>query len=114
MGGLAGENNGQILTSYSSGSVSCTSNTCFVGGLVGGNYGNITNSYSTASVFAGSGFFGGGLAGIGTGSVSSSYATGRVSGGGGLGGLIGHSEVPGTVTRGRDESSKIPCNGTSP
>ncbi len=111
-GGLAGENNGTITGSYTTGSVSGITNrigglvganrgtisesftTCSVtggsrvGGLVGENQDTITNSYTTGDV-TGSNNLVGGLAGINIDSITDSYATGKVDGDDDVGGLVG-------------------------
>ena len=93
VGGLAGNNNGEISNSYVSGAVSNRSHA--VGGLVGKNFGTIRGSYATASV-TGSGSGGsdqehlGGLAGTNEGVIKASYATGVLTGKGrNFGGLAG-------------------------
>jgi len=92
VGGLVGENDGTVSTSYATGSLSGATR---VGGLVGENDGTVSNSYATGSMSTGvnSGPIGG-LVGINSGTVSTSYATGNVSGASGstqLGGLVGAS-----------------------
>ena len=95
IGGLAGNNNGTITSSYATGLVTASS---FVGGLVGFNHfsGTITSSYATGSV---SGFWDvGGLVGNNDiGAITSSYATGNVSGSYNVGGLVGNN-YSGTIT----------------
>jgi len=91
VGGLVGRNwNGHIAASYSSGSVSGTGH--YIGGLVGTNlYGSITTSYSSTSV-SGTGYSVGGLVGINNGSIAASYCSGSVSGTGrSVGGLVGRN-----------------------
>ena len=93
VGGLVGENFGNISDCYSTGAVSSNSN---VGGLVGSNYyGSITNCYSTGSVSGTS--FVGGLVGLNNyGNISQCYSTSAVSGGGwGIGGLVGSNYYAG-------------------
>lgn len=86
VGGLVGWNAGPIDTSYTSGTVSGSSD---VGGLVGWNASSIAYSYSNAAVSGGSHV--GGLAGgvDAESTVDNSYSTGSVSGGSGVGGLVG-------------------------
>ncbi|WP_206193249.1 beta strand repeat-containing protein, partial [Aliarcobacter cryaerophilus] len=94
VGGLAGENNGLIQNSYSSGSVNGNEQ---VGGLVGRNWGGgrVQNSYASGSV---TGFNEvGGLVGRSEGStIENSYATGNVSGHSDIhshvGGLVGFND----------------------
>ncbi|MCO5977734.1 GLUG motif-containing protein [Ideonella oryzae] len=86
VGALAGENDGAILNSHSSGTVSGYIN---VGGLVGTNVGSITQSWSSAAVLGaqadyGSGLEGyysgvGGLAGENYGSITDAHASGDVT-----------------------------------
>jgi len=103
IGGLVGENWGDVRNSYSGGTVS--GEDC-VGGLVGGNAGDVSNSYSTASV---TGHWDvGGLVGCSDsdGMVSNSYSVGNVTGewavgslmGGNLGGIVAKSYSTGDVT----------------
>ncbi|MGJ0372452.1 YDG domain-containing protein [Aliarcobacter cryaerophilus] len=105
VGSLAGENNGLIQNSYSSGSVNGNEQ---VGGLVGRNWGGgrVQNSYSNGSV---NGYFSiGGLVGKNDGgTISNSYASGSVTGFNEVGGLVGwnyegtisNSYASGTVSR---------------
>jgi hypothetical protein len=91
VGGLVGENMGQISGSYASGSVKGDGGDVIAGGLVGTNNpatpGNptptISNSYATGDVTiinAATNVFGGGLAGANGGDINGfSYATGNVS-----------------------------------
>jgi hypothetical protein len=95
VGGLVGENWGDVRNSYSGGTV--TGADC-VGGLVGGNAGGVSNSCSAASV---TGHWDvGGLVGCSDsrGSVTSSYAIGSVTGEWAVGGLVG-GNLGGTVSR---------------
>lgn len=94
VGGLAGQNNGTITNSYSTGSVSGAQN---IGGLVGQNYysGSIVNSYSSATVTSSNNAFytgalAGGLSGYNYATISNSYATGNVIGVDFVGGLVGY------------------------
>jgi filamentous hemagglutinin family protein len=90
---LAGRNFGSISDSYTTGSLTGTSNS--IGGLVGGNNGTVSNSYSTATIGGANNT--GGLVGINYGSISNSYATGAVAGGYDVGGLLGFNRS-GTAT----------------
>jgi len=93
VGGLVGENWGDVRGSYSGGTV--TGADC-VGGLVGGNAGGVSDSYSAASV---TGHWDvGGLVGCGDsrGSVTGSYSMGDVTGEWAIGGLVG-GNLGGTV-----------------
>ena len=99
VGGLVGESEGTIRTSYATGAVTGARS---VGGLVGGLPGAIITSYASGDV-SGSGDAAGGLVGTGNrasgprtaGSVLASYATGSVSGGAtNSGGLIGVAQAP--------------------
>ena len=90
-GGIAGENDGRILLSKTSGTVQ---GGYFVGGLVGNNDGVIEESYESGSV---KGRIAGGLIGDDehhAGIIRQCYATGevRTSGAGVSGGLIGREE----------------------
>lgn len=92
IGGLAGNNNGGIITNaYNTGSVSGSNS---VGGLVGYSRGGgtITNSYSTGVVSGGNTV--GGLAGTNSNNatITNSYSTGSASGGDYVGGLVGSHE----------------------
>jgi hypothetical protein len=71
VGGLTGENEGEIIDSYAAGKVGGSSR---VGGLIGTNtsQGNITSSYATGLVDA-SGVQVGGLIGDNSGTISTSY-----------------------------------------
>jgi len=86
IGGLVGENWGDVRNSYSSGVVSGAD--C-VGGLVGGNAGGVSSSCSDANV---TGHWDvGGLVGCSdsSGTVSNSYSVGNVTGEWAVGGLVG-------------------------
>jgi hypothetical protein len=88
-GALAGNNDGAVSKSYSTGTV--TSNGTYSGGLVGSNIGlgSITNSYSRATVNGNASV--GGLAGINAGTAQNSYSTGAVTGNSNVGGIIGEN-----------------------
>jgi hypothetical protein len=93
VGGLVGENWGDVRNSYSGGTV--TGADC-VAGLVGGNAGGVSNSYSAVGV---TGHWDvGGLVGCSDsgGSVTSSYSVGSVTGEWAVGGLLG-GNLGGTV-----------------
>ncbi len=92
--------NGQIVTSYSTASVTGTGTSFFIGGLVG-NFpsGAITACYATGKVTDTTGN-GGGLVAWAAGTITASYATGQVIGTGGQvtgtdGGLV-YSDGGGT------------------
>lgn len=105
VGHLAGVNNGTIVDSYASGSVTAQSsfsawslNQSSAGGLIGSNSGTISNSHATGSV-TGFGMVGG-LIGTNLGAITSSYATGFVTGlnnnlNSGIGGLVGYNHYSG-------------------
>jgi hypothetical protein len=104
IGGLVGENWGDVRNSYSGGTVSGGEDS--VGGLVGGNAGDVSNSCSAANV---TGHWDvGGLVGCSDsyGTVSNSYSVGNVTGewavgglvGGNLGGIVAKSYSTGGVT----------------
>ena len=88
VGGLAGRNRRRIAASYASAGVAGTS---YVGGLVGSNWwdGEILAGYATGRVSATS--VAGGLAGDNwhQSEIHASYATGRVSATSNVGGLVG-------------------------
>ncbi|HRY83153.1 MAG TPA: GLUG motif-containing protein, partial [Candidatus Cloacimonadota bacterium] len=88
-GGLVGWNDGTVLRSHSSGTVSCYNNS--QGGLVGQNNGNINNSYSRSNVSGAS--YVGGLVGNNGGSVTNCYSTGIPSASGPRGGLSGYGNT---------------------
>lgn len=103
VGGLVGENRGDVYNSYSDGAVNGTD--C-IGGLVGGNAGDVSSSYSAANV---TGHWDiGGLVGCSDsyGTVSKSYSVGSVIGewavgglmGGNVGGIVDKSYSTGNVT----------------
>ncbi|CAN1523786.1 Filamentous haemagglutinin, N-terminal [Methylophilaceae bacterium] len=99
VGGLAGNNYGNISNSYVTGSVSGNGS---VGGLVGYNDdGTVTQSYSSAAVTGINEV--GGLVGYSGGHISQSYATGSVSGSDNVGGLLGYND--GIITQGYSTGS---------
>jgi hypothetical protein len=92
VGGLAGENDGSITSSYSTGLVKGFNN---AGGLVGKSEGSITSSYSTSLVTGN--YYVGGLVGENDcGSIKLSYSHGLVTGYSNVGGLVGNNK--GTIT----------------
>ncbi|WP_321348701.1 MBG domain-containing protein [Halopseudomonas oceani] len=109
VGGLVGQNKGEIIQSYVSGTVSGTVladgqpadniqaalSGMNVGGLAGINNGSITQSHATSSVNGAS--LVGGLVGYNTYKISQSYATGMVNGKNQVGGLVGYTN--GTVAQ---------------
>jgi hypothetical protein len=96
VGGLVGSNRGTLSNSHFTGSVTGTVGhlSRYVGGLVGRNEweGTVSSSYSTSSVTGGADI--GGLAGLSFGTVSSSYSTSNVSGQSRIGGLVGQNGGP--------------------
>ena len=106
-GGLAGENSGAVTDSYATGNVS-GKGFADLGGLVGHNKfeGKVTTSYATGGV-SGQGDNFGGLAGVNSGVIVASYATGSVSGNGfaDVGGLVGDNRYTGVVTAAYAEGS---------
>ena len=92
VGGLVGVNfeGGTIALSYASGPVTA-GDASSVGGLVGENFGDISQSYAHGAVIGGDATSAGGLAGVNFSTISLSYATGSVTVGefGSAGGLVG-------------------------
>jgi hypothetical protein len=101
-GGIAGENNGLILNSYSNTNIIVgSSGTNDIGGITGHNKENgvINNSYYSGILNTGSGITCsakvdgvGGIAGKNTGLIMNSYSTGNFSGDENVGGLVGESD----------------------
>jgi filamentous hemagglutinin family protein len=95
---LAGQNEGLIVNSYSTGSVGNQAGG-YSGGLAGENDGTIERSWSSASVES----FGwqGGLVGANTGLILQSYATGTISTTihGIAGGLVGDNMATGVINQ---------------
>lgn len=94
IGGLVGENYGEISDSYATGSVNGISN---AGGLVGYNNGEISGSNSSADVSASeNSYYIGGLVGFNdSGTISDVYAAGNVSAkehSYHVGGLVGYND----------------------
>ena len=88
LGGLVGENDGTISTSYATGAVTGLDE--ITGGLVGLNDGTITDSYATGSVSGHDGIVGG-LVGENGGAIADSYSAGKVGGATWrVGGLVGY------------------------
>lgn len=96
VGGLVGQNEGEITSSYTTGNVSGNEN---VGGLAGENTGNgnITNSYSLVTINNSTKDVGG-LVGENEAPITNCYAVGNISGSNNIGGLVGHNDVGGTIT----------------
>ena len=86
IGGLVGLNNGVISESRASGNVIGSD---IIGGLVGWNHGGIANTYATGNVSANTQV--GGLVGriSSDGSITNSYAIGKPRGSSDIGGLVG-------------------------
>ncbi len=76
VGGLVGQNDDKISTSYSSAVVSGSN---YVGGLVGSSYGTISDSYATGAV-TGNAYIGGFIGSNQQGNISNGYSIGKVSG----------------------------------
>ena len=112
VGGLAGQNDGSITTSYSKGKVNGSYGGWYladnVGGLVGLNYGSIAMSYSNGTV-AGR-WNVGGLVGSNSGNIAKSHTMGTVSGDFQIGGLVGVNGV-GNVTECYSTSTVIGDSG---
>jgi len=86
IGGLAGQNSGEVTNCYSNGTVTGYRD---VGGLVGINAGSISSSYSSGSV-SGTDHVGGLVGDNRSGTVTQCFSTGTVSGVYGyIGGLVG-------------------------
>lgn len=101
VGGIAGQCDGTITNSYTSGMVDgITGNGDRIGGLAGNLWGAISNSFS-AAVVTGSQYVGGLVGSCGSNTTAStinnSYATGNVTGSSVAGGLVG-SLYQATVT----------------
>ena len=94
VGGLAGENHGEVMLCYSS---SAVQGTLAAGGLVGSNYGGtVAQCYSTGAVSGNTSVGGLVAANWSWGTVSRCYSTGAVSGTLWVGGLVGEND--GSVT----------------
>ncbi len=99
VGGLVGENAGQISSSYAQGRVTATGmgerEGC-AGGLIGSNCGGaVQNAYAVGPVEGNSQV--GGLVGYNCGSIDCAYAVGRVTGTSECGGLVGEQEEESTT-----------------
>jgi hypothetical protein len=93
VGGLAGYNEGVVVSCSSAGSVT---GKVFAGGLVGQNFGTVSNSHFTGTVAGDCNV--GGLVGHNYGSLSNSYSNGNVDGiSSQVGGLVGFNGDLGTV-----------------
>ncbi|WP_234571491.1 InlB B-repeat-containing protein [Rhodohalobacter sp. 614A] len=95
-GALVGQNNGEVLRSHSTGSVSGSFASSVIGGLVGLNNGTVQSSSSNATVIGYSNV--GGLVGSNTSDILKSYALGDFSGTDNIGGLLGENVVGGLVS----------------
>ncbi|MFH1369713.1 MAG: GLUG motif-containing protein [Planctomycetota bacterium] len=83
LGGLVGDNGGNISGCLSAGTVVGGDDSYYLGGLTGDNYNSdINNCYSTADVTAGENCYEfGGLVGRNEGNISNCFSTGPVAGG---------------------------------
>ena len=113
-GGLVGENQGSVETSWASGSVTGSVDSSLLGGLIGEMDGvTVRNAYATGAV-SGVNSFIGGFAGYTDLEMSDSYSTGMSSGTGGfVGGFVGYDGSTGmkhtywdTTTSGITDPSK--------
>ncbi len=99
VGGITGQNSGEITNSSNMGAISGTSFS--VGGLVGSMDGKITNSYNTADVTT-TEYFGGGIVGfiVNPSTIKNVYNSGNVSGNSNVGSIVGaeHSNNPSDIT----------------
>ena len=93
VGGLVGENWGEVLQSHSTGDVIGYSG---VGGLVGINHSNMRQCYSTGIVLGT--YSVGGLVGSNWAYLTQAYCTGDVSGSADIGGLVGYNHDKAYVT----------------
>ncbi|HHV75517.1 MAG TPA: hypothetical protein GXX41_12965, partial [Thermoanaerobacterium sp.] len=99
VGGLVGNNYGSIAYSYAAGTVIGTEtgiNYTYVGGLVGSNIGSVRNSFARGTVSGQEDI--GGLVGYNSGLITVSYSTGAVSGDSYIGGLVGFNHSEGSIT----------------
>ena len=88
VGGLVGQNKGDISGSHATSTVTDTgANNQYAGGLVGRNDSSISGSYATGAVVGDLQV--GSLVGENRGDISNSYATGSVTGNTFVGGLVG-------------------------
>jgi hypothetical protein len=93
VGGLVGQNYGDVTQCYTTGVVGGSTD---VGGVVGHNDGAVTDCYSTAAVSGTDNV--GGVVGSNSSDVTHCYGTGAVSGRGAVGGLVGYNHYA-TVTQ---------------
>ncbi len=110
-GGLAGSNNGKIINSYTTGSVSIDKGP-FAGGIVGSNNTDVYNCFSTANVSGGADAYIGGITGENYApyTVSNCYYAGTLTSGaeGRTGGLVGWGGGGLTYSYWLDETETIP------
>ena len=92
VGGLCGQNQGNVTNCYNTGSVTGTGD--YVGGVCGRNNGNVNNCHNSGNV-AGSEMVGG-VCGRNTGNVNNCHNAGSVTGSYYVGGVCGYNE--GTVS----------------
>ncbi len=102
VGGLTGQNDGNIVYAYANGFVVASGASTYVGGLVGYNRGTVAQSYATGAVSgSGVGLGVGGLIGYNSGVVSDAYANGSVATSTGassaVAGLVGENVTGGTI-----------------
>lgn len=93
VGILAGSNDGDILNSYTTGTVNGLDN---IGGFVGRNNGLVQQSFSSAITNGSDNV--GGLVGNNSSTILSAYATGTVTGDTNVGGLVGLNANSGEIT----------------
>jgi len=103
LGGLAGENLGQVRSCLATGPVTANGTSIALGGLVARNSGTIENSFATGEVTK-PGLIqkqilypAGGLVAENTGTIRNCFATGAVTGGNVTGGLVGYNKESGHV-----------------
>lgn len=80
VGGVAGNNDGNIQDCYNAGNVNVSDEDGYVGGMTGDNDGSIQDCYNTGTISAiGEYAFAGGIAGDNDGTIQNSYNTGTIS-----------------------------------
>ncbi|MXR51749.1 hypothetical protein GRX03_09050 [Halovenus sp. WSH3] len=108
VGGLVGDNDGQVRAPTVDGEVTGAE---MVGGVAGENPGLVTEATSTAAV-TGEKYVGGVVGYVG-GDVRQSTASGAVTGGEDVGGLVGYNSISGLADRGGDIVGSTASNDVS-
>ena len=96
VGGITGQNDGEILDCSFTGTISANGSIGQLGGMAGRNLGTIERCSAKGYDFYGRDL--GGMAGLNDGIINNSYAVGNFSGSEQVGGIVGENSVDGRIS----------------